>query len=613
MEAERYKLLLLKQRDVMRALREHVARLQDELRQREAEREQEAAEQDEAEHEALRATMVRAGREVRRLREAVAQRDALLRVREEELHRANRLREALGGQKEQAIALQERETAMRKREADVETAVAMKEAQWHSERLSLERQVRKAALVGERSEQEVQRLRQIVAQREHELAEKQATEPPPAAATSLKMPRRGCCGFFVSGSSPKMVQFFRRPTLLALLAGLALVLALPRSAYAHGAFEGSIVRTAGDSVLHTPSKRVRASDLRCRDDDNADEDSVEDDDDDDNGNDDSSDLDWLLDTGCGALAETWVRRMLRGMSETSGAAIAAPQVGLAKRIVVISIPEERISEEKEPNQAAKSLGAAKTTLVPPIVLVNPKIHPLLDAKSNAKIEAWESCLSVPGERVAVWRYPAVHWRAQRLDGMWVEGTAVGRLALLLQHELDHLDGRLMTDVGQTHATGALLRADGLGPVTSNQHLEVGEMWDIRTAILPGGRLMDGKQTYPTFCNGSAPIPNVILPWEWFPSVFRSPCFPPPTKEEVAEANARAYEEMYSLYSTVVMVVPLISFACMYLFRTVYQKHATGAPIRGSVMLAKDEDNKRRLSSRSRGGRWARQRGRRKMK
>ena len=112
--------------------------------------------------------------------------------------------------------------------------------------------------------------------------------------------------------------------------------------------------------------------------------------------------------------------------------------------------------------------------MPPVVLVNPELWPLEDpAVAENMQDTWESCLSIPGKHVVVKRHKSIRYRAQRLDGAVVEGVAYGRLALTLQHEVDHLGGVLMTDVAEAAPNGAgEPRADGLGGVSSTTH------WDL---------------------------------------------------------------------------------------------------------------------------------------
>ena len=112
--------------------------------------------------------------------------------------------------------------------------------------------------------------------------------------------------------------------------------------------------------------------------------------------------------------------LLGDMAETmyaaNGAGLAAPQVGVLKRAVVIDVGEELIE------------------------LVNPEI--VASEGENAVVEG---CLSVPGRTGRVLRPEKVTVRAQRRDGEAFEITGEGMLAVCLCHEIDHLDGIVYVD------------------------------------------------------------------------------------------------------------------------------------------------------------------------
>lgn len=115
--------------------------------------------------------------------------------------------------------------------------------------------------------------------------------------------------------------------------------------------------------------------------------------------------------------------------------IAAPQVFVAKRVVVYRMIEARIP---------KGSGLQP---VPWTVMVNPVITPLGDET----VPVWERCLSLPGLHGQVPRYPRVAVDYLTLRGEAVRDEAHGTWASLLQHECDHLDGKLfpmrMSDIG----------------------------------------------------------------------------------------------------------------------------------------------------------------------
>ncbi|MCG6899438.1 MAG: peptide deformylase [Gammaproteobacteria bacterium] len=118
-----------------------------------------------------------------------------------------------------------------------------------------------------------------------------------------------------------------------------------------------------------------------------------------------------------------IRQLLDDMLDTMYAApgigLAATQVNVARRVIVIDVSEEK-------NQ--------------PLCLVNPEI---LELEGVEEME--EGCLSVPGVYEAVQRAERVRLRALDRDGQSFEMQADGLLAVCIQHEIDHLDGKLFVD------------------------------------------------------------------------------------------------------------------------------------------------------------------------
>jgi peptide deformylase len=129
-----------------------------------------------------------------------------------------------------------------------------------------------------------------------------------------------------------------------------------------------------------------------------------------------------------------IANMVETMIDSDGIGLAAPQVHVAKRVVVYRMPRERAEEEGE------------TLEVPVTALINPALDPIGDARTYG----WERCLSVPDMTGAVLRHDAVRCRALDIEGAPLDFTAEGFHARVLQHEIDHLDGILypmrMTDL-----------------------------------------------------------------------------------------------------------------------------------------------------------------------
>lgn len=112
--------------------------------------------------------------------------------------------------------------------------------------------------------------------------------------------------------------------------------------------------------------------------------------------------------------------MLETMYQAPGLGLAAPQVGVGKRLFVYDL---------EPDARAQ-----------PRVLVNPRI-----VESEGEWTYEEGCLSIPGLSFEIVRPKVVHLVGRDLDGNEVSVEADELTARLFQHELDHLDGVLMTE------------------------------------------------------------------------------------------------------------------------------------------------------------------------
>jgi peptide deformylase len=131
------------------------------------------------------------------------------------------------------------------------------------------------------------------------------------------------------------------------------------------------------------------------------------------------------DPAIGALALD----MMETMVAEQGVGLAAPQVGRGVRLIVMRIMAERgaATDDADPSQM--------------MALINPELEPL-----GPEIElGWEGCLSVPELRGVVPRYARIGYRGWLPDGTRVEAEASGFQARILQHEADHLDGRLYLD------------------------------------------------------------------------------------------------------------------------------------------------------------------------
>jgi peptide deformylase len=127
--------------------------------------------------------------------------------------------------------------------------------------------------------------------------------------------------------------------------------------------------------------------------------------------------------GTPALEEL-VRDMFDTMAALNGAGLAAPQIGVSRRVVIFGVEYTPRYPHAEP--------------VPRTVLINPVLEPIGDEME----EGWEGCLSVPGLRGLVSRHRNLRYSGVDATGNRIERTVSGFHARVVQHECDHLDGIL---------------------------------------------------------------------------------------------------------------------------------------------------------------------------
>jgi peptide deformylase len=115
-----------------------------------------------------------------------------------------------------------------------------------------------------------------------------------------------------------------------------------------------------------------------------------------------------------------IEDMFKAMDEENGIGLAAPQIGVGKRVIVVSIDEKNFNR---------------------LALINPEIMHLSEQTEVME----EGCLSVPGVNADVRRPVEAVVRGTTRSGRLVEIEAKALLARVLQHEIDHLDGVLFID------------------------------------------------------------------------------------------------------------------------------------------------------------------------
>lgn len=119
-----------------------------------------------------------------------------------------------------------------------------------------------------------------------------------------------------------------------------------------------------------------------------------------------------------------VADMFDTMAAANGAGLAAPQIGVDLQLVIFGYTQNARYPEAPP--------------VPATVLINPQITPLDDEM----VDGWEGCLSVPGLRGMVPRHSRIRYTGFDPHGRPIEREAEGFHARVVQHECDHLIGRL---------------------------------------------------------------------------------------------------------------------------------------------------------------------------
>lgn len=125
-----------------------------------------------------------------------------------------------------------------------------------------------------------------------------------------------------------------------------------------------------------------------------------------------------------AELDSLIEDMLETMRAEDGAGLAAPQIGISRRIVVFGFDDNPRYQD--------------APAVPRTVLINPHIVPLDETLE----EGWEGCLSVPGMRGIVPRYCRIEYSGFDAKGEAIRVEAEGFHARVVQHECDHLDGIL---------------------------------------------------------------------------------------------------------------------------------------------------------------------------
>lgn len=122
--------------------------------------------------------------------------------------------------------------------------------------------------------------------------------------------------------------------------------------------------------------------------------------------------------------KTLAENMAETMYDAPGVGLAGPQVGVLKNIIVL---DQYSGSEENDNQL--------------LTLINPKIV----KAEGEKVKSEEGCLSIPGLKETIKRFEKVKVNAKDIDGKDIEIEADEFLSIILQHEIDHLNGVLFID------------------------------------------------------------------------------------------------------------------------------------------------------------------------
>ena len=131
------------------------------------------------------------------------------------------------------------------------------------------------------------------------------------------------------------------------------------------------------------------------------------------------------------IQDTEIQQIIETMQDTltttQGVGIAAPQISISKRIIIIA--------------------SRPTTRYPSAPLMEPTvmINPAFQALSELTEKDWEGCLSIPGIRALVPRYQEILINYANEQGGLVEARLEGFVARVFQHEFDHLEGKVYLD------------------------------------------------------------------------------------------------------------------------------------------------------------------------
>jgi peptide deformylase len=133
--------------------------------------------------------------------------------------------------------------------------------------------------------------------------------------------------------------------------------------------------------------------------------------------------------------------MFETMDDAHGIGLAAVQIGVLKRVIVLDVPDRQIHDDDEPHEHGEHCGCGHDVPMIRMAMINPKII----ATSEKEDIYTEGCLSIPEMEADVKRPVAITVQYQDEKGETHTMDATHLLAVCIQHEIDHLNGVLFID------------------------------------------------------------------------------------------------------------------------------------------------------------------------
>lgn len=142
-----------------------------------------------------------------------------------------------------------------------------------------------------------------------------------------------------------------------------------------------------------------------------------------------------------SATRTLVKDMFATMYDAPGIGLAAPQIGVMERVVVVDCARRAAEEEGDEQDLDQDQDDAEPETPDPIAMINPEIIWFSD---ELRVHE-EGCLSIPDYYEDVERPDNIRIRYTDVEGEIIERAADGILATCMQHEVDHLNGKLFID------------------------------------------------------------------------------------------------------------------------------------------------------------------------